>query len=167
MDGSNKKLMTLAATVALLVAITLTLRAQTGGLGLGLDGEPATDVSVNSSEFNRFVTALREIQQIQSQAAAEMDQVFATSALNERRFRELHRRMQSAEEEDRDRLGEAEKRGYAEVLTKINEIQRETHARMVETIESQDLSVERFNALILAVREDRTLRQAIQRRVRN
>lgn len=157
MDKSNKKLMALAAAVALLVAFTLTARAQTEGLSLGIEREAATDVSVNSSEFGRFITILQEIQEIQSRAEADIDHIFATSPLNERRFRELHRRMQSATSEARERVEKNQEKQYAQVLTDINGVRRDAHDRMVEAIESKNLSVERFNALILAVREDPTL----------
>ncbi|MFP4407119.1 MAG: DUF4168 domain-containing protein [Spirochaetaceae bacterium] len=38
---------------------------------------------------------------------------------------------------------------------------------MVEAIQDEGLSVERFNALILAVREEPSLQQAVHRRIRN
>lgn len=167
MHRSGKKHILLLATVAILIAINVTVRAQSEGFELGLSGEPANDVSSDSQEFDRFVNALREIQSIQNKGAAEMDRVFATSTLNERRFRELHRRMQSPEKEVRDQLGDKEKEQYAELLTEINEIQRDTQAEMVEAIQDQGLTVERFNALILAVREEPTLQQAIQQRLQN
>lgn len=167
MHGNGRKQIVLFAAMAILAAVNVTVRAQSEGFELGLSGEPATDVSSDSREFGRFVNALREIQSVQNEAAAEMDRVFATSTLNERRFRELHRRMQSPEEEDRERLGDEEQERYAELLTEINEIQRDTQAEMVEAIQDEGLSVERFNALILAVREEPSLQQAVHRRIRN
>lgn len=167
MRRSDRKLIILAAIAALVTLPHLALSAQSDGLDLGLSGEPATDVSASSSEFGRFVLVLQEIQQIQSDASTEIDRLFATSSLDERRFREMHRRMESEDEDAQDRLGEMEKQEFAELLTGIDEIQRAAETEVVAAIEEADLTVDRFNALILAVREDRTLRQAIQRRLHN
>lgn len=145
--------------------LALPLTAQTGSPGFGTQGENQLQIDPDSQEFDRFVEALQDVQTVQEEINQEVSEVISESDLSEERFNEIYRATQSPDVAVEDETSGAERRTYEDVFDRINEIQSESQSEMVEAVEENELSVSRFNELIVAIRGDPELQGALQERM--
>lgn len=149
----------------MLVALALPLTAQSGSPGLGSQGQNQTQIDPDSQEFDRFIEALQEVQAVQEEVNSQVSQIISESGLSEERFNEIYRATQSPDVAIEDETSGAERSAYEDVFDKISEIQGESQSEMVEAVEENDLSVSRFNELIVAMRRNPELQEAAQERM--
>lgn len=155
-------------TIALLFmlgVLALPLAAQTGSPGFGSQGENQPQIDPDSQEFDQFVEALQEVQAVQEEINQEVSEVISESDLSEERFNEIYRATQSPDVAVEDETSGAERRAYEDLFDRISVIQSESQSEMVEAVEENELTVSRFNELIVAVRGNPELQGALQERM--
>lgn len=149
----------------LLAVLTIPVAAQTGTPAPGSNGQNQPQIDPDSGEFDRFVAALEKVQEVQEEVNEQISAEISESGLTEERFNEIYRATQSPEISVEDEASEEEQETYEEVFNRVSEIQGESQSDMVDAVEENDLSVSRFNELIVAVRGNPELQETLQERM--
>lgn len=120
------------------------------------DGQPMS--SVGEQELQSFVVAYLDVQQLQAEIQESTDARVEQSDLSTERFYEIHQLAQ--QEESSNALTGVESPELAEyrtVLEDVIEIQQEMQSEMVGAVQEEGLTVERFNEIMVGIREDQDL----------
>jgi len=113
---------------------------------------------VEDEELDGFVVAFLEVQDIQSELTERTDERVEESELSVERFYEIN---QLAQQSDSSNglagVDDHELAEYQTVLEDVLEIQNSRQEEMVEVVEEEGLSVDRFNEIMIGIREDEEL----------
>lgn len=120
--------------------------------------EPATDV--DSQELEKFAAAIQEIEAIQMESRNEVGQTIEDEGLTPQQFRDILEAQRDPEVESEASQEELEQ--FESASQQLVQIQRETQADMREAVEATGLDVNRFQAILAAVRQEPELRQQVQ-----
>ncbi len=147
-NGSLARVVVSAVVIALFLVPGVF--AQTGNGGDGGD--------VSQEELGSFAAALEDVQEIRQGMAEETQQAVGDSPLEQQRFEELYQARQSGEEQAAEET-DAESRQFDELMGQVQQIQEEANQEMVEAVEDEGLSVERFNQIAQAIQQDPELQE--------
>ncbi|MFW5776469.1 MAG: DUF4168 domain-containing protein [Spirochaetota bacterium] len=143
----------LALVLPLLLAVP-SLGAQNAP---GLDETGPTE-PVEDEELDGFAVAFLKVQEINSELTERTDERVEESELSVERFYEINQlAQQSDSSEGLEGVDDTELAEYQTVLEDVLEIQNSRQAEMVEVVEEEELSVDRFNEIMLGIREDQEL----------
>lgn len=120
--------------------------------------EPATDVS--DEEMEQFANAFSGIQQIDQQLQPELVQAVQEEGIEVQRFNEIMNAQQNPNQEVDAREEELKK--FAAASREIEEIQMRAQREMREVVTKSGLDMERYQAIIAALRNDAELQQRLQ-----
>jgi len=112
---------------------------------------------VGDEELEDFVIAFISVQELQNEMNEMTDERISESELDESRFFEINEIAQQSDSSDLSSIGDDELAEYREVLEDLIEIQNEQQAEMVDAVKAKDLTVDRFNRIMLALRDDSEL----------
>ena len=143
-----------ARTVVIGLAIALLLAP--GALAQSSDGSTASEVS--EAELESFAVALQDVQELRQEMAEETQQAVGESPLEQQRFEEIYGARQSGGQQDAE-VTDAESRQFEELMGEIQQIQQQSNQEMVQALEEEDLSVQRFNQIAQAIQQDPELQQ--------
>ncbi|MFW5684798.1 MAG: DUF4168 domain-containing protein [Spirochaetota bacterium] len=149
---SNSTFLGLALVLPLLLAAPIIGAQSPPGLEQVDEMEPVGD-----DELEHFVVAFIEVQEIQEDLNETTDERIEESELSERRFYEINQIAQQNDESALASVSDDELTEYRTVLEDVLEIQNEQQAVMLDVVEEEDLTVDRFNRIMLALREDQEL----------
>lgn len=168
MSSYGKSTMAIAAAFALFLGIPPAMQAQTGGQGTQGQGSQAPQVDPDSEEFERFADAFAEVEQIQEEVNQEVQQLISDSPLNEERFQAIHQQMQGAGgqqgsdgQSSGSDVSEQEQTQYENLLSEIQSTQQSFQEEMISEVESSDLTVQRFNQIMVAIQNNPDLREEL------
>ncbi|MFO7780856.1 MAG: DUF4168 domain-containing protein [Spirochaetia bacterium] len=167
MQHTLKSILRVSIVLFLLMGLGLTLSAQAGSQAPGDQGAQVPDVDPDSGEFDRFVDALKTVQNVQQDVNEEIDQLIADSPLSEEDFGQIHRELQGQPDRDNGRSGseisEMEREQYRDLMERIGSTQESSQEEMISAIEDNGLDVNRFNEIMMAARSDAELQEKLQR----
>lgn len=119
--------------------------------------EPAT---VSDDELKLFAAAFIEVQEIDHQAQEEMMGAVEGSGLTVDRYNEIQ---QSQHMPDQDaNATEEEMESYEKANENIGAIQASAQQEMIEKIEDEGLSINRYQEIMMAVQNDMQLQEKLQ-----
>lgn len=121
--------------------------AQSGGGG-----------DISEDELGSFAAALEDVQEIRQDTAEETQQAVGDSPLEQQRFQELYQARQNGRQQGPDET-DAESRQFDELMGQIQQIQQGSRQQMVEAVEDEGLSVERFNQIAQSIQQNPELQQ--------
>ena len=113
---------------------------------------------VSDAELESFVAALQDVQEIRQDMAEETQQAVGESPLEQKRFEEIYGARQSGGQQGAGTT-EAEDRQFEELMSEIQKIQQQSNEEMVQALEEEDLSVQRFNQIAQAIQQNPELQQ--------
>lgn len=120
--------------------------------------QPEEMEPVADEELEHFVLAFVEVQELQEELGAMTSERIQESDLSEQRFNEINQvAQQSGDSSELSGVDDDELAEYRIVLEDLIEIQNEQSAEMVEVVEDEDLTVDRFNQIMVGMREDQEL----------
>ncbi len=155
----QKRRVVLLVIGAILVSGALVVVAQTGS-GMESQSQSGTaSIDPDSGEFENFVEAMGEVQSLQEEMSVQVDEIISDASMDEDRFMEIHQQMQFGSESAD--LSGAEEEDYEALAADINSTQESFQEEMIDVIEDEDLTVDRFNAIVYAVQQDSELRDAL------
>lgn len=125
--------------------------------GFGFPGETEIE-PVAQDELEDFAVAFYEVQILQTQLDEEVNETLDESELDVQRFYEINEVAQGADgETDLPGVSDDELVAYQDTLRELIDIQTVIQTRMIEAVEDQDMEVDRFNEIIVALRTDEEL----------
>jgi hypothetical protein len=152
--GPVARAVVFALAIALIAAPGLL--AQSSGGGTGSSGGQQS--SVSESELESFVAALQDVQSIRQDMADDTQQAVSDSPLEQQRFEELYRSQQGGQEPSQA-PSNAESEQFQELMAQIQQIQQQSNEQMVEAVQDEGLSVQRFNQIAQAIQQDQQLQE--------
>jgi uncharacterized protein (DUF885 family) len=123
-----------------------------------LPRQQTTDVS--DSEIEQFALAFVEIQNIEQKIQPEMVQIVEKEGIEVQRFNEIMNAQQDPNQEVD--AGEDELKKFAAANREIEDIQNRAQREMMGKIDEAGLTVERYQEIMTAVRNDPELQQKLQ-----
>ncbi len=125
--------------------------------GFGSPGETEIE-PVAQEELEDFAVAFYEVQILQTQLDEEINETLDESELDVQRFYEINEVAQAADgEPDIPGVSDDELEAYQDTLRELIDIQTVVQTRMIEAVEDQEIEVDRFNEIIVALRTDEAL----------
>lgn len=153
MTGTWRRIAALAAVLGL-VAVAATAQEQPG---FGFPGETEIE-PVGQEELEDFAVAFYEVQILQAQLDEEINETIDESELDAQRFYEINEVAQATDgEPDLPGVGDDELEAYQDTLRELIDIQTVVQTRMIEAVEDQDMEVDRFNEIVVALRTEEEL----------
>ncbi|MFP4114641.1 MAG: DUF4168 domain-containing protein [Spirochaetota bacterium] len=149
---STSGILGLALALPLLLVAPIIGAQSPPGFEQGDEIEPVDD-----EELEHFVIAFVEVQELQDGLNEMTDERIEESELSERRFYEINEIAQQNDQSALSNVDDDELAEYRTVLDDILEIQNEQQTVMAEAVQEEDLTIERFNRIMLALREDQEL----------
>ena len=140
--------------LAILFAVSAVAMAQTGA-------PPAAAENVDDAELEQFARALQGIQVAQQEIQLEMQQVVQGSPLGEERFNEIHEVVNTTGNVP-DNANDAEVEQYSAVVEELGTIQQDLQLEMASIVEDNEMEVERFNAIVMAIQQDEQIWNRVQ-----
>jgi hypothetical protein len=115
---------------------------------------------VSDDEIEQFALAFVEIQNIEQKIQPEMVQIVEDEGIEVQRFNEIMNAQQDPNQEVD--ASEDELIKFASANREIEEIQTRAQREMMEKIAESGLSVDRYQEIMVAVRNDSALQQKLQ-----
>lgn len=123
-------------------------------------GTVFADVNPNSQEFANFAEAITGVQEVQETVNARIDTIISQTPMGEERFLEVYQEVQATGNVP-ETLDQREVMVYQEAMNEINDVQMSSQEEMIAIVEQADLSVQRFNEIVMALQQDPSLQQAL------
>ncbi|MFO7781828.1 MAG: DUF4168 domain-containing protein [Spirochaetia bacterium] len=113
---------------------------------------------MSEGDLESFAVALQDVQELRQEMAEETQQAVGESPLEQQRFEEIYEARQSGGQQDAGTT-DAENRQFEELMSEIQKIQQQSNEEMVQAVEEEGLSVQRFNQIAQAIQQDPELQQ--------
>lgn len=128
----------------------------------GMDTAPPPE-PVTEEELESFAVAYGEIQTIQAELDERTSSALEQSDMESERFYTLNQMAQQSDPADGlPGVSDEELSEYQDVLADLIAIQDEMQGEMVTAVREKELSVERFNEIIVAIQQDPDLAERAQ-----
>jgi len=127
-------------------------------LAPGAFAQSSNGGDVSEAELENFVSALQDVQELRQDMAEETQQAVGDSPLEQQRFEEIYGARQSGGQQDADTT-DAETRQFEQLMSEIQQIQQQSNEEMVQAVEDEGLSVQRFNQIAQAIQQNPELQQ--------
>jgi hypothetical protein len=115
-------------------------------------------VAIGQDDLDAFVVAYLEVGVLQDQLDERLDEELERADLGAARFREIH-------ETDAHQATESELAEYRDLHDRLLGIHSEYRERMVHAVESVDLSVDRFDEIVVDLLSDPEAAAAVEARI--
>ncbi|MFO7730313.1 MAG: DUF4168 domain-containing protein [Spirochaetia bacterium] len=156
-------LITIAALLTLVVVPVVAQSDSTGQSGNQLpQGQSENSPSFEEQELEKFADVMEEIQEVQTESNQEMESAFSDSSMSKERFNTLYSARQNQGAQKAEDETDAETEEFNALAKKIQSIQQDSQKEMVETVRENDMTVEKFNEIVKAMRANPELGQRIQ-----
>jgi len=151
---------------ALLTLVILPVAAQSGSTGQSgsqvQQGQSEKSPAFEDKELEKFAEVMEEIQGVQTESNQKMESAFSDSSMSKERFNTLYSARQNQGKQKADNETDAETEEFNTLAQKIQSIQQSSQKKMVETVRENDMTVQKFNAIVKAMRSNPELGQRIQ-----
>ena len=151
---------------ALLTLVILPVAAQSGSTGQSgsqlQQSQSKNAPSFEDQELEKFAEVMEEIQEVQTESNQQIESAFTDSSLSKERFNTLYSARQNQGAQKADGETDAETEEFNALAQKIQTIQQSSQKEMVETVRENDMTVQKFNEIVKAMRSNPELGQRIQ-----
>ncbi|ACK73472.1 hypothetical protein PCC7424_5121 [Gloeothece citriformis PCC 7424] len=111
---------------------------------------------ISSEELQKFVAAIKQIEQIEYKAQEQMAQAVEQEGLTTERFLEIGNSNSNTE------VSSQEQEQFSGALAKVQEIAEKAESDKKNVLEEQGFEIERFNQIIAQIQQDPSLKQQVQ-----
>jgi hypothetical protein len=162
-----KQLLSGGSFFALLLASSLSAQAQIQQPAPKPQAPAAPQVQIDAEELQKFANAIKQLQVIQQESITEMTQVVQREGLSEQRFMQIYQTQQNPSAQPTAKITPEEQQNFEQASTRIREIEQQTQSKMEKSVENAGLNVQRFNQIMVAVRQDPALQQKVQQMIQS
>ena len=114
--------------------------------------------SVTDEELEAFAAAFNDVQVLQAELDAEMNEALNESDLDPDRFFEINELVQRSTPGDEfPGVSDEELAAYEEIFERLIDVQYEVQMKMVEAVLDHDMEIDRFNEIAMAIQVDEEL----------
>ncbi len=117
-------------------------------------------IEVSDAELGKFAKAFKQVQVMGQQEQVKMAKTVKDEGLDVQRFNEIHKASLDPNKES-DATPEEEKKHKA-ILAKLDTMQQDFEGNMKKIVENQDMEIDRFQQISMALRTDKDLQQRLQ-----
>lgn len=119
------------------------------------------DIDVSDEELTKFAKAYKQVQVLGQQSQQEMATTVQDEGLEIERFNEIHQASMDPEAESDATSEEMEMHG--KVVEKLETMQGEFQEKLQKAVENQDMKMQRFEQISMALQGDTELQQRLQK----
>ncbi len=128
----------------------------------GLQSSQQDAPSFQDAELEKFAQVMQEIQTVQTESNQKIENAFSESSMSKQRFNTLYQTRKSGNQQKAEGETSAETKEFNKLAKQIQTIQQNSQKQMVETVRSNDMTVQKFNQIVKAMRSNPELGQRIQ-----
>ncbi|SHJ19638.1 protein of unknown function [Tangfeifania diversioriginum] len=121
------------------------------------------DIDVSDGEINQFASVFVELQSMNQGVQQEMMSAVADEGIEVQRFNEIMQAQQDPNQEVD--ASEDELQNFAKASQAVEQIQAKVQKEMEKVITENDLTVQRYQQIMMAVRTDTELQQRLQQKI--
>jgi len=121
-----------------------------------------TSNDVSDEELTKFVTTITEIEPIQIELQADVEELVEEEEIAFERFQQLMMAMQNPQMAEQIEITDAEREKIQNIQPKLSELQMKAEEEIIEKIEDNGLNVERYQAIMMGAQQDQELMQRLQ-----
>ncbi|MEX0661659.1 MAG: DUF4168 domain-containing protein [Balneolaceae bacterium] len=134
------------------------------GMGQGQQQMPdlPTSEDVSDEELSQFVKTIADIEPVQMEAQANIEEAVAEEELDFERFQQLMMAMQNPQMADQVEISDEEQEKIESIQPKLTEIQMGAEEEIIAMIEDNGLDVERYQAIMMGAQQDQELMTRLQ-----
>ncbi len=121
-----------------------------------------TSNDVSDEELTQFVTTITEIEPIQIELQADVEELVEEEEIAFERFQQLMMAMQNPQMAEQIEITDAEREKIQNIQPKLSELQMKAEEEIIEKIEDNGLNVERYQAIMMGAQQDQELMQRLQ-----
>lgn len=153
-------------TLIFAVAFAGTAFAQ-GQMGPGQQQMPdvPTSEDVTDQEVQQFATALLDIEPLQMELQAEMEEIIVEGGIDLERFQQLMMAMQNPQLAEQVNMTTEEQETIQELQPKLVQVQMDAESGIVEKIEESGLDIERYQVLQMGAEQDPELLERLRNEI--
>lgn len=146
----------------------------------GAPAQGSAPATVSSADLQKFARALQQVRGLQSEAQTQMIQALQTQGLTPERFNQIAQATQqpnrssaarpnSGSPEDsipaqrRTNISSQERQQFERAVEQLTQIQQETRGKQEQAVTSSGLSIQQFNQIFAAVRQNPQLQQEVMK----
>jgi hypothetical protein len=122
---------------------------------------PSSD-DVSDEEIEQVANAINELGPIQVEAQEKMAEAVEEEDITFERFQQMMMAMQNPQMADQVDVTDEEMAKLQTLQPALMEIQSEADEKMIEKIESNGLSIERYQNIVMAAQQDQELRSRVE-----
>ncbi len=128
----------------------------------GLQSGQQNSPSFEDSELQKFAQVMKKIQTVQTESNQKIESAFSESSMSKQRFNTLYKARKSGSQQKAEDESSAETKEFNKLAKQIQTIQQNSQKQMVETVRNNDMTVQKFNQIVKAMRSNPELGQRIQ-----
>lgn len=120
------------------------------------------DMDVSDDELKKFVGVTLEAQQVQMEAQEDMIDIVEEAGYTVERFNEVLTAMQQGQTEEDLGMSSADMEKFDEIIADLDVIQQAVETNIISIIEKNDMEIERFQEINMAVQMSPELQEKYQ-----
>ena len=121
------------------------------------------DIDVSDGEINQFASVFVELQSMNQGVQQEMMSAVEEEGIEVQRFNQI---MQAQQDPNKEvEANEEELQNFAKASQAVEQIQAKVQKEMEKVITENDLTVQRYQQIMMAVRTDTELQQRLQQKI--
>jgi len=124
-----------------------------------------TSADVSDEEVEQFAKALLDIEPLQMELQAEMEEIIVEGGIELERFQQLMMAMQNPQLAEQVNMTTEEQETIQELQPKLIQVQMDAESGIVEKIEDTGLDVERYQVLQMGAEQDPELLERLQNEI--
>jgi hypothetical protein len=124
--------------------------------------EASQTVEIPDNELEDFVSALKDVEEIQETSQQTYTEMIEEEGMTEQRFGEIHNANQNPDSTGEIEISDQENESYQVLLGQLIEMQQEAQQEMQAAVTDNGLEVPRFNEILVAVQQDPGLQERVQ-----
>jgi len=157
------------ASMLLFAALFAATSAFAQGMGQEQGQQQMPDVptsdDVSDTELSQFVTTITEIEPIQIELQTDVEKLVEEEDISFERFQQLMMAMQNPQMAQEVEISDEERQKIENIQPKISELQMKAEEEIVEKIEDNGLTIERYQAIMMGAQQDQELMTRLQEKL--
>lgn len=139
------------------------------GMGQGQQQMPElpTSADVSDEELSQFVKTIADIEPIQMEAQADIEEAVEEAELDFERFQQLMMAMQNPQMAGQVEMSDEEQQKIENIRPRLTEIQMGAEEEIIAMIEDNGLDVQRYQAIMMGAQQDQELMTRLQTELQN
>jgi phosphoglycerate-specific signal transduction histidine kinase len=118
--------------------------------------------SFEDAELQKFAKVMKKIQTVQNESTKKIETAFSESSMSKQRFNKLYSARKNGSNQKAKNETKAETEEFKKLATQIQSIQQSNQKKMVDIVRKNDMTVQKFNQIVKAMRSNPNLGKKIQ-----